>query len=98
MTVHCKSGTGPYVTIVDRRRPFTDDTWMLVAIMLDEEGRTWRQMAERLNRDPDDFAEKIREGIRRGALDRARRSLVRRSAVYAKRVARRAREGALRAI
>lgn len=81
-----KFGTGPYVTIIDRRRRMTDDTWMLIAIMLDEEGLTWRQMADALNRDPEDFRAQMREGIKAGKLKEARERLLSWGGVYARRM------------
>jgi DNA-binding MarR family transcriptional regulator len=83
------------VAVVDPRRPFTDLTWMLIVIMLDEERRTWRAIAEELHRDPEDVAEKIREGAKRGLLDAVRRDLIVRDMLYARR---RARQVALTAV
>lgn len=51
---------------VDRFRPFTDTTWLLVCIMLIEEQKGPREIARELNRDPEDVARKIREANENG--------------------------------
>jgi len=83
------------VAVVDRRRPFTETTWLLIVILLDEERLTWREIAEQLHRDPEHVAEKIREGAKSGVLDAVRRNLIVRDMLYARR---RARQVALAAV
>ena len=93
MTWRRKPGSPPgRPAVADPRRPFTDLTWTLVAIMLDEERHTWREIAGELHRDPEDLAAKLREDIKRGVLDAERRRLLGLGMLYAMRMAKRRRE------
>lgn len=76
------------VIVIDRLRPFTDDTWIVVVQYLDEDGASPATIAEALNRDPRDVAARIREAAANGVLDKARQWLVNHGMVYAQRMAR----------
>jgi hypothetical protein len=80
------------IVLINTRRPFTDATWQLVAVCLDEDNMTHAQIAKELRRDPDDLAAKIREAEQSGLLDAVREQLWTRSAVYGPRLRRYARQ------
>ena len=70
---------------VDARREFTDATWLLAVIMMDEDKLTPRQIAEQLRRDPKDGAAKIRQALKSGYIDDLRGQLMKRGGTYAMR-------------
>lgn len=77
---------------VDRRRPFTDATWQLIAIMLiEDQAQPW-QIARTLNRDPKDVAQRIREAQGNGRLAEVEAELMRHNGLHALRVRKMLRE------